>query len=109
MKTLDLKQASEFLMMHPEEVRKRAKQGKLPGAKVGRAWVFIDDDLASFIRANYSYPRQALEVTVRKENQLCHSTNAEKPGGSASLRHQESELDALLKQHRGKKRSISTT
>ena len=41
MKTLDLKQAAAFLHMHPEELRSRAKRGLIPGAKVGRKWVFL--------------------------------------------------------------------
>jgi hypothetical protein len=41
MNTLNLKQAAAFLHMHPEEVRSRAKRGLIPGAKVGRRWVFL--------------------------------------------------------------------
>jgi hypothetical protein len=41
MNTLNLKQAAAFLHMHPEEVRSRAKRGLIPGAKVGRKWVFL--------------------------------------------------------------------
>ncbi|MES2902324.1 MAG: helix-turn-helix domain-containing protein [Pseudomonadota bacterium] len=109
MDTFDLIEASKFLKMHPEEVRKRVKQGRLPGAKIGRAWVFLEDDLANFIRSNYSHPRQALEVTLRKETQSCHSLNAVIPGGSASRPHRESSLDALLKQQTKPKRSMPTT
>ena len=39
--TLNLQQAAVFLHMHPEEVRSRAKRGLIPGAKVGRRWVFL--------------------------------------------------------------------
>lgn len=41
MNTLDLKQAAAFLHMHPEELRSRAKRGLIPGAKIGRKWVFL--------------------------------------------------------------------
>jgi len=41
MNTLNLKQAAAFLHMHPEEVRSRAKRGLIPGAKIGRRWVFL--------------------------------------------------------------------
>jgi len=41
MNTLNLKQAAAFLHMHPEEVRSRSKRGVIPGAKVGRKWVFL--------------------------------------------------------------------
>jgi len=54
MKTLDLSEAAAFLKMHPEEVRRRAKLGLIPGAKAGRAWVFIDEDLAAWLRERYS-------------------------------------------------------
>ena len=46
MRTLGLEEAAQFLLMHPEELRRRAKAGIIPGAKVGRAWVFLEDDLA---------------------------------------------------------------
>jgi hypothetical protein len=35
MKTLTLLEAARFLKMHPEELRRRAKLGLVPGAKVG--------------------------------------------------------------------------
>ena len=66
MHTLDLKQAAAFLHMHPEEVRRRAKLGLLPGAKPGKSWIFIDSDLAEFVRSHYAVQRQALQVTPRK-------------------------------------------
>ena len=44
--TLGLQQAATFVRGHPEELRRRAKAGQIPGAKVGRAWVFLEDDLA---------------------------------------------------------------
>jgi hypothetical protein len=94
MNTFNLAQASAFLHMHREEIRKRAKLGRLPGAKIGRAWAFLEDDLVDYIRANYSEGRQALQVTLRKEHESCHSTNAETPGGSISQPRQESELDS---------------
>jgi hypothetical protein len=62
MKTLNLSEAAAFLHMHPEEVRMRAKRGLIPGAKIGRCWVFIDLDLADFIRSQYPVRRQALPV-----------------------------------------------
>ena len=48
MLTLSLIEAARFLKMHAEEVRRRAKAGILPGAKAGKCWVFIDDDLADY-------------------------------------------------------------
>ena len=44
MHTLDLKQAAEFLKMHPVTLQCKAKAGEIPGAKPGKSWVFIDED-----------------------------------------------------------------
>ena len=70
--------------MHPEEVRRRARCGAIPGAKPGRCWIFIEDDLAEYVRSFYASPGQALQVTLRKEMQ-CHFANAVVSGGSTSL------------------------
>ena len=96
MQTLDLRQAAAFLKMHPEEVRRRARLGQLPGAKAGKRWVFIEDDLAAYLRSLYAPLRQALRVTLRKEVSDCHSTNAVVRGGFDSPRRAASELEALL-------------
>jgi hypothetical protein len=109
MKTLDLKEAAAFLKMHPEEVRRRARLGQLPGAKVGKRWVFLEDDLVAYVRASCPSSRQALQVTSPKEQQTCHLSSAEIRGRSPSPRHQESALDALLKQAVRRKPKSSTT
>jgi hypothetical protein len=104
--TLDLKQAATFLRMHPEEVRRRARMGLLPGAKAGKRWVFIEDDLVSYLRSHYASQRQAL---VGDRSTSCQSTNAEVCGGFASPQRAASLLDALLKQRTSKPRGNSTT
>ena len=71
MNSLGLHEAAAFLRMHPEEVRRRARLGLLPGAKPWKRWVFIEADLADYLRSLYSPVRQALRVTPGKENE-CH-------------------------------------
>src|ERR1700737_677845 len=88
-------EAAALLRMHPEEVRRRAKCGAIPGAKPGRCWIFIEDDLAEYVRSFYATPRQALQVTLRKEMQ-CHFANAAVSGGSTSLLPTGSEYAELL-------------
>ncbi len=109
MRTLDLTEAAALLKMHPEEVRRRAKLGQLPGAKPGKSWIFLEDDLAEHIRSLYAVPRQALQVTLRKEKHSCHLSNAVVRGGSISPRQQASALDVLLEQVTKSKRKNSTT
>src|ERR1700674_1531668 len=95
LRTLSLAEAAAVLRMHPEEVRRRAECGAIAGAKPGRCWIFIEDDLAEYVRSFYATPRQALQVTLRKEMQ-CHFANAAVSGGSTSLLPTGSEYAALL-------------
>ncbi|MGH9806834.1 MAG: helix-turn-helix domain-containing protein [Terriglobia bacterium] len=95
METFGLQQAANFLRCHPEELRRRAKAGLIPGAKVGRAWVFLEEDLAAYLRTLYPQSRQALQVTLRKEMQ-CHFANAAVSGGSTSSLQTGSEYAKLL-------------
>src|SRR3990172_7003596 len=106
MRTLSLIEAGEFLKMHPEEVRRRARVGLAPGAKAGKRWGFIEEDLVSYLRSFYAASRQAL---VGDWSKSCPSTNAEIRGGFASPRQAASLLDALLKQTTSKPRGSSTT
>ena len=95
MRTLGLAEAATFLRMHPEEVRRRAKTGIIPGAKASRAWVFIEEDLAAYVRSLYSAPRQALQVTPRKEKEF-HFASVGASGGSTLALRTGSEYAALL-------------
>jgi hypothetical protein len=108
MKTLNLTEAAQFLKLHPEEVRRRAKAGIIPGAKLGKRWAFIEDDLADHIRSLYACTRQALQVG-HEEKKLCHSLNAVKRGGFDSPHRAASALDALLQQKTKPRRRNSTT
>lgn len=108
MKTLNLDEAAQFLKLHPEEVRRRAKAGIIPGAKLGKRWVFIEEDLAAYMRSLYALPRQALQVGYG-EKQLCHSANVVRRGGLVSPHQAASELDALLQLKIKPKHRNSTT
>ena len=62
MKTYTLKEAADFLKIHPDTLRERTLGGIIPGAKIGKAWVFIEEDLAQYIRKNY---RKADDLTPK--------------------------------------------
>lgn len=53
MRTLSLSEAADFLGLHPVTLQERARAGVVPGAKVGRAWRFLDVDLVEYMRAQY--------------------------------------------------------
>ena len=80
MVTLGLREAAAFLRCHPEELRRRAKVGIVPGAKVGRAWVFLEEDLAAYLRSLYQSPRQAAEEILKnKARRYCTEAAASDP------------------------------
>lgn len=106
-KTLNLLEAAALLHMHPEEVRTRAKRGLIPGAKPGKRWVFLEDDLAEFVRSLYTAPRQG--PRVESKDGLCRYANADKHGGLSSARQTVREYADLLKPTTKQKLKSSTT
>lgn len=50
METLGLTEAAALLRMSEDALMRKARAGIVPGAKVGRQWVFVRDDLIALIR-----------------------------------------------------------
>jgi len=50
MNTYDIAEAADFLKVDRTTVLELAGLGELPGAKVGRAWVFMESDLVEYLR-----------------------------------------------------------
>jgi excisionase family DNA binding protein len=82
MNTLDLDAAASLLKIHPITLKRWAKTGEIPGAKIGRRWVFLEVDLVAHLRAQY------VRRVQQGENleQQCHSISAKihPCGGSKS-------------------------
>jgi excisionase family DNA binding protein len=51
MQTFDVAEAAAFLKVSRETLLGLADSGDIPGAKVGRSWVFADEDLYEYLRA----------------------------------------------------------
>lgn len=83
MDTLTLQEAAALLKIHPVTLLEKAHAGIVPGAKIGKCWVFVKVDLIEFIRSQY--PRRALQGD-HERIASCHSTNAKTHnfGGSNS-------------------------
>lgn len=94
--TLSLEQAAVFLNCNKKTVRRHAQAGKIPAAKLGRKWVFIEQDLAQFLRSQYSTPESVVQVVDNNEESLCQSTLETTSGGQNSLHQTEAEYNALL-------------
>ncbi len=49
MTTLDLRGAAALMKVHPRTVEAMARDGRLPAAKIGRAYVLLVRDVEAFI------------------------------------------------------------
>ncbi len=96
MRTLDLQEAALFLRMSPAVLRLHARQGRLKGAKPGKRWVFLEDDLATYLRQLYARRWQAPLSGSDLEESKWESSNAVMSGGSTSPHHTASEYADLL-------------
>ena len=50
MKTYNIEGAAEFLHVSTDTMKDLAGNGAVPGAKIGKAWVFNEEDLIDFVR-----------------------------------------------------------
>jgi excisionase family DNA binding protein len=50
MKTYDINEVADFLKVDRTTALQLAAEGVLPGAKVGRAWVFLEDEVVNYLR-----------------------------------------------------------
>jgi hypothetical protein len=93
-KTLDLHAAAELLHIHPVTLREKARSGEIPGAKIGKSWVFVDVDLLDHIRSQY--PARVMQGEQQEKSE-CHSTNAMilPSGGSSSATWEKRYKEAL--------------
>lgn len=97
MKTLDLTQAAEFLKMRPNVLRQKAAAGIIQGAKPGKCWCFLEEDLVAYIRSLY------------KQKAECPSISGVRFGGRASLRPVGDEYKRLVGLPSGSKPRNTTT
>jgi len=114
MVSLDLKEAADFLKVHPETMRQMAKDGTVSGAKIGRRWVFIQEHLVSHITNNYA-TNGGLRLVVDNTSgsKKWQFTNGKMTGAIAgtliSSRQTASEYDVLLARQTSNKRKNCTT
>jgi Helix-turn-helix domain len=96
MRTLDLREAADFLRMSPAVLRQKAREGLVKAAKPGKRWVFLDDDLAVFLRELYARRRQAPLSGSNVEESTWGYQDAVMSGGSSSPRRTANEYVSLL-------------
>ena len=49
MDTIDATECAELLRCKPCQVEEMAREGSIPGLKIGRGWLFVRSDLLAFL------------------------------------------------------------
>jgi excisionase family DNA binding protein len=88
MNTLDLEEAAKLLHCSTSTVQQKAAAKEIPGTKIGRAWIFIQEDLIAHIRGQYG--------KENKKGKSWRSTKEVKFTGSTSALGVDQELEKLL-------------
>ena len=73
MKTLDLTECAEFLKIERTHALNLAGTGVLPGAKIGRSWVFLEEDLVDYLRTEARKQMRDRQVKAVTEDELAAS------------------------------------
>ncbi|WP_010597645.1 helix-turn-helix domain-containing protein [Rickettsiella massiliensis] len=104
MKTFNLEEAAKFLKMNPEGLRRLAATRKIPAAKPGRCWCFLEEDLVNYVRSLYDNPCKVSQgVSNTRREKIWHSVNETRSGGLDYLtmeREYKNRLKQLTKQPR---------
>lgn len=48
---IDLRAAANLLQLHPDTLKKKVREGEIPGRKIGRRWRFRISELDSWARS----------------------------------------------------------
>lgn len=48
--TMDLPTVAEYLGAKAETISQLARKGELPGAQIGKGWIFLREDVLAFLR-----------------------------------------------------------
>jgi excisionase family DNA binding protein len=92
-KTINTEEAAKILGIKERCVRIKASIGEIPAAKIGRKWLFIEEDLQNYIRSLYANQASAKQVPVKEKNKW-HLSNVGIRTGRTSIT-EESDFDRV--------------
>lgn len=72
--TLNINECAEFLKIKRTFALELAGSGKLPGAKIGRTWVFLQNDLVEYLRSEASRQQSERQDKERLANEFILAT-----------------------------------
>lgn len=78
-KTFNIMECAEFLKIERNFALTLAGNGTLPGAKIGRAWVFLEEDVVEYLRAETRKQMRVRQVIAPVEEALAASVARNAP------------------------------
>lgn len=81
--TLTLAEAADLLKISADALLRKARAGTVPGARIGRRWVFIRDDLLALIREQHK-ARICRSIEIHR---AAIGTSDSRSAGSRSAAH----------------------
>lgn len=72
--SLNLKQAAAYLKVHPVTLSRLAASGRVPGAKIGRSWVFREEELSGWLQEEI-----ASQTAERSHSDTATTASSEAP------------------------------
>ena len=63
--TFDVAECADFLKISENRLIEKARKGLVPGAKIGKCWVFLRSDMIAYLRKEV-----ARQQMLRREKQL---------------------------------------
>lgn len=62
--TYSVDQAADFLQIHPDTLKTRARTGEIKGYKPGRRWVFLEEDLMAYLKSTQPVSSQSYDLRL---------------------------------------------
>lgn len=87
--TLNILEAAKLLGVHKETIRRMASSGQLPGVKIGRSWIFIEQDLVMYIRSQYAKGVTSQSAVHRSTNQWRFTKGTQRGGLVSPIKEKE--------------------
>lgn len=101
MRTLNVDQCAELLNTSYTVISELAVQGELPGAKIGKSWVFLEDDIVEYLRGEVRKQQAERQRNYKRKNPPAPKVDFEKADLVSSF-------SAIQEQSRGGRRKPTT-
>jgi len=66
--TMDLQTAAAYLGAKTETISQLARKGELPGAQIGKGWIFLREDVLDFLRKRIAAETEKRRATKDSED-----------------------------------------